>query len=345
MNYNSKRSYDDELDEILKGVSRSFYLTLRFLPREIRPQVCIAYLIARASDTIADTCAIPAQNRVQYLTMLRERINGNITKEFENVVSELKEIQDSRCSEFERRLLNNIDQTISVMESFDEADIELIRAVIRNITTGQELDLRRFLNSNSNNIICLNSDKELDEYTYFVAGCVGEFWTKICLKKHLFADSINETLLIENGINYGKGLQLINILRDLPSDLKTGRCYIPVEMLKKHNLTPYELTKPENEKKFRPLYNLYINRAYSFLNCGSDYIKMIPQASARLKIATSFPLLIGFKTLGKLSTENVLNPDIKIKISRHSVWSSVILLILAYPFEPLFRRFISQKSS
>lgn len=344
MNGQNKYSYNDELDEILKGVSRSFYLTLHFLPREIRPQVCIAYLIARASDTIADTYAIPAQNRIEYLIALKNRIDGKNIKEFENVVSEFKKIKDSRCAESERRLLNNIDRIISVMESFDETDIELIHAVIRNITTGQELDLKRFSNSNFNHITCLSSDRELDEYTYFVAGCVGEFWTKICRNKLIYSAETNENLFIENGINYGKGLQLINILRDIPSDLKIGRCYIPVEMLNKHNLTPYDLTKPENEEKFRPLYNFYINRAYSFLNCGSDYIKMIPRTFARLRIATSFPLIIGFKTLDKLLKENVLNPDVKIKISRSSVWGSVIFSILTYPFEPSFRRFISQKS-
>ena len=40
---------------ILKSVSRSFYLTIKFLPRPLREPVSLAYLLARATDTMADT--------------------------------------------------------------------------------------------------------------------------------------------------------------------------------------------------------------------------------------------------------------------------------------------------
>ena len=43
------------LNGLLQGVSRSFYLTLRVLPGSIRPQIGLAYLLARTTDTIADT--------------------------------------------------------------------------------------------------------------------------------------------------------------------------------------------------------------------------------------------------------------------------------------------------
>jgi hypothetical protein len=43
-----------EFQALLKQVSRSFYLTLRVLPRSIRMPIGIAYL-PRASDTIAVT--------------------------------------------------------------------------------------------------------------------------------------------------------------------------------------------------------------------------------------------------------------------------------------------------
>ena len=42
------------LTGVLKEVSRSFYLSLRFLPGGFRAPVSLGYLLARASDTIAD---------------------------------------------------------------------------------------------------------------------------------------------------------------------------------------------------------------------------------------------------------------------------------------------------
>lgn len=42
------------LDHLLSAVSRSFYLSMRFLPREMRPGVAVGYLLARATDTVAE---------------------------------------------------------------------------------------------------------------------------------------------------------------------------------------------------------------------------------------------------------------------------------------------------
>ncbi|MCX7825074.1 MAG: squalene/phytoene synthase family protein, partial [Verrucomicrobiae bacterium] len=52
---------------LLKEVSRSFYLTLRVLPGALRPAISLAYLLARASDTIADTKVVPREKRRQHL--------------------------------------------------------------------------------------------------------------------------------------------------------------------------------------------------------------------------------------------------------------------------------------
>src|SRR5580765_8765105 len=65
---------------LLKNVSRSFYLTLRALPGEIRAQIGLAYLLARATDTIADTEIIPIAQRLDALQALRERILGSTEK-------------------------------------------------------------------------------------------------------------------------------------------------------------------------------------------------------------------------------------------------------------------------
>ncbi len=55
------------LTDLLKQTSRSFYLTLRVLPGAIRPQIGLAYLLARTADTIADTELVPAEQRIDAL--------------------------------------------------------------------------------------------------------------------------------------------------------------------------------------------------------------------------------------------------------------------------------------
>src|SRR6266576_3062503 len=65
------------LGPLLKEVSRSFYLTLRVLPARIRPQISLAYLLARTTDTIADTNAASVEIRLEVLRALRQRILGS----------------------------------------------------------------------------------------------------------------------------------------------------------------------------------------------------------------------------------------------------------------------------
>jgi len=54
------------------------------------------------------------------------------------------------------------------------------------------------------------------------------------------------------GIRFGKALQYTNILRDVPKDLRIGRCYFPSELLSRHGLQAGELLKPENAARARP---------------------------------------------------------------------------------------------
>jgi phytoene/squalene synthetase len=64
------------LGPLLKGVSRSFYLTLRVLPSGMRDPIGLAHLSARAADTIADTSLIPPGQRLELLLSLRSQVNG-----------------------------------------------------------------------------------------------------------------------------------------------------------------------------------------------------------------------------------------------------------------------------
>src|ERR1051325_2971090 len=218
----------NSFNPLLKDVSRSFYLTLRVLPRKVRRQIGLAYLLARTTDTIADTELVPVERRLDALHALRARILGlsehpldfseftsncsSRRKEALNQKSEIRN-QKSEIKEAERVLLEKCEAAIALLSTLSAADKKLVQAVLDTITSGQELDLRRFTGASAERIIALRTDDELDDYTYRVAGCVGEFWTKIC-RAHLFPRAaLDEARLVADGVRFGKGLQLENILR------------------------------------------------------------------------------------------------------------------------------------
>ncbi|MBI2949509.1 MAG: squalene/phytoene synthase family protein [Verrucomicrobia bacterium] len=322
------------LEDLLKDVSRSFYLTLRVLPSAIRPQIGLAYLLARAADTIADTDIIPVVGRLSALQGFRKILVGSESGEFR--ADEF--IAAHQVSAAERLLLRRIDEALQALERFDSTDQRLIRDVLQTITSGQELDLQRFAYASSNCVIPLKTDAELDDYTFRVAGCVGEFWTRMC-RRHIFpADSIDAADLIANGIRFGKGLQLINILRDLPADLRRGRCYLPQAQLSEMDLKPQEMLAPESENRLRPLYDDYLDRAEAHLAAGWYYTNTLPRRAVRVRLACAWPILIGRKTLAKLRSGRILDPARPIKIRRQEVWSLVARSVVTYPFARVWRR-------
>lgn len=318
---------------LLQNVSRSFYLTLRVLPASVRPQIGLAYLLARTTDTIADTELVSLGKRFEALQALRESILGSRLQPVN-----FGELARNQGKPAERLLLEQTEQNVALVQNFDSNDQKLIREVLDTITGGQELDLRRFQRASAENIVALQSDSELDDYTYRVAGCVGQFWTRLC-RAHLFAEvPLDEPTFLADGVRFGKGLQLVNILRDLPVDLRNGRSYLPAGALAGAGLSPADLLKKENEPKLRPVYAKYLDIAAGHLQAGWTYTNTVPWRCARVRLACAWPLLIGVETLELLRARNVLDPEHRIKVSRSRVRVILMRSILAYPWSPAWRK-------
>lgn len=338
----------DLLNDMLKDVSRSFYLTLRVLPGSIRRPIGLAYLLARTTDTIADTELVPVEDRLVALEALRDRILGGPGatldfSRFEVAVPGQPSAGSGRASQDpERVLLRRNDEALRALDELTPLDRQLVRDVLATITSGQVLDLRRFATASADRIVALSSDAELEDYTYRVAGCVGEFWTRMC-RAHLFPDGpVDDTFLRRNGVRFGQGLQLVNILRDLPRDLRQGRCYLPAERLAQGGLSPAQLLDPAAIEGFRPLYLEYVTHAEGLLADGWAYTNALPRKQARVRLACALPILIGVKTLRRLRDGNVLDASRRIKISRAEVRRLMLALVWCYPrpraWEGLFAR-------
>ena len=284
---------------ILKSVSRSFYLTIRLLPRPFREPVSLAYLLARATDTIADTAEIPGASRLTTLLALDRVISGEL--DFEAVAEPLRDFAARQSDHHERNLIENLRVCIERLAAMESADRDDIRAVLQTIVRGQELDLRRFGDPAS--VVSLQSAAELDEYTYLVAGCVGDFWTKLGFR-HLrgFAHrSPNE--MSQLGIEYGKGLQLINVLRDTGADLQTGRRYLPANEL---------AAAPAAD-----VFSRWLTKAEEQLTSGIEYCSAL--TNWRVRFATVLPALIGARTLALLREAGAEAWSRKIKVPRKEV--------------------------
>jgi farnesyl-diphosphate farnesyltransferase len=314
----------DELrGPVLRSVSRSFYLSLRLLPNALRDPLSLAYLLARATDTLADTAEAPVALRTEALRNLAAAIQGSVP--MEAMVPLRESFAPLQESESERALIRRLPSLLEWLEALPAADRNEVRLVLAKINRGQTLDLERF--GETGEARALANAGELDEYTYLVAGCVGEFWTRLCFTHVRNFSDRSEDEMRDFGVRYGQGLQLVNILRDAGTDLRQGRCYFPADELQSLGLAPAEILR--DPPRVEPLMKKWREKAEQGIQAGIEYASAI--RNRRVRFATALPALIGARTLALLREAGAEALLRKIKVPRVEVRKMILSAALASP--------------
>lgn len=267
-------------EEILRRTSRSFHLTIRLLPRVLRGDVALTYLLARAMDTLADSSTADPAERLALLRSARASLDRPAIAGYR-----AEEWEKFQRDPAERRLLGLLPALWSRLPAGKD---RLVPDVLGHILEGQIFDLERF----GPGAPPLTGE-ELERYTWLVAGSVGEFWTDLCAARlGDFARAPLETMR-RRGARYGQALQLVNVLRDRRMDAALGRVYV---------------TDDEAPR--------WTAQAGAWLGEGAAYCADL--RSGRLRYATLLPALLGWRTLSLSSrqTPGLLTP---VKVPRHEV--------------------------
>ena len=306
---------DALLGDLLRRVSRSFYLSLAILPRDVREPIGLAYLLARAADTVADTRLIERAARVTHLATLRAAYAGEST----DVAAVATACAPHQAQAAERALLERVGDALHRVFGLPPADQDRVRTVLATITDGMLFDLAHFPGEDAAGLAALESVDDLDRYTYLVAGCVGEFWTALHVA-HRPRLRGWDAAMTARGVRFGKALQLTNVLRDVPSDLAHGRCYLPARELAVLGLVPRDLLDPAAARRARPLLRALLTAALEHYDEGWRYTLAIPRREWRMRLACAWPLLIGLATLGAIASHpDPLATAQPIKVSRATV--------------------------
>jgi len=288
------------LDPILRGVSRSIFLTLRVAPAATRRQLGVAYLFCRAADTIADTKLLSQESRLDDLRRFRSQFEAEEPQRDEvRSISERTGAPQSIPEE--QALLARLEECFEVFARLDSQDRALVRKLVTTLTRGMAMDLERFPPEESGEVAALPSDSDLDLYTYYVAGCVGEFWTDLQATHLRSLSGWDLTSMREKGIRFGKGLQMTNILRDVDRDLAIGRSYFPQPRLAEAGVTAEDIHRGQRRERLKPLLDDYLHLTLRYYRDGWEYTLAIPRRLPRLRLACVWPLLIGLRTLARLA--------------------------------------------
>lgn len=300
-------------DDLLRSVSRSFYLSLRFLPASMRAPVSLAYLLARYGDTLADAPGLSRELRLASLRDLRRAVGG----EGEGLAD------GAACAERiahpgERILVLRADEILASFRALAPEPRALVADVLLTILEGQGWDVTAF---DDGPAACATGD-ELLLYAHRVAGCVGEFWTKTAFAAlgDRFADPDKSAMMLDAGRKLGQALQLVNILRDLHEDLPRGRCYLPADELRAAGWSGEGAPSPD---AMAPVFDRWLGICRSFLEEADSYVGAVREP--RVRFCTRLPKLLAAETarlLGEAGAEGAMRR--RIKIPRSAVWRSAL---------------------
>ncbi|MEY2620713.1 MAG: All-trans-phytoene synthase [Pseudomonadota bacterium] len=321
---------------LLQQVARSFALSVRVLPDVLRRPVALGYLLARASDSIADSIDHLSSDgsstdlRLQALNELHRAIQTVAAGEAPPLALQAT----MQCLEgvpeaAERALLRRLPDCLLGLSHLSQDDRRLLARVCDTIISGQQLDLNRF-GGGPTTLRALDDEAQYNDYTWRVAGCVGLFWTDLAEAHVPDWRQADLAAMQEAGCRYGMGLQRLNLLRDSAHDLAQGRCYWPRSQLALVGLDASKLALAVAGRdaavlaQMAPCLNDSMDKIRSDLTLGLAYALAV--RPWRLRLASALPALIGLRTLQALERAGPMALTEPVKVPR--AWVRGLLMRL-----------------
>lgn len=328
-----------DTETLLKHTSRSLYLSVQMLPAAMRPAFSVAYLLCRYADTIADTHLLPTDRRLYWI----ERFPELIQKENPLEAAQLaREISGGSENPYEAELIKHLIPCLNLFRQIAAPQQVIIMDVVQAVCEGMRMDLQTFPAEPQPEPAALSRPQELEHYCRLMGGKPGLFWSRLIY--HTQSVSMPEDQFYELGQHIGDSLQIVNILRDLPKDLRLGRCYFPQTDLDEAGLSARDLLDPQNASRFEPVKQKWIRWGLSRLESASPYFQELSRLHPGQRAAVAWPVLWTADTLYKVYKEpDLLNASHRVKISRGTIYATMLLTPPVLLSNTLFSGWLKRK--
>jgi farnesyl-diphosphate farnesyltransferase len=326
-----------DLDKLLKSNARSLYLSAKILPRSIRKAFYCGYLLCRAADTIADTELIAQQKRLELIKnfpKLIEKRDKKLIAQFKEAVPEKANIRHA-----EKTLLDNIDLCLKEYVTLGKKHKKMILDVAGAVCRAMEWDLSFFPSEDAGLLKAVPNDDLTIEYCSNMGAEPGAFWARLLL------DGKKDEEFLDNAKRIGSALQITNILRDIPEDLRIGRCYLPITDLSFNNLMPQDLLEKKSYKKFRPVIYKWINWGVDNMLAAPYFFDKIAKKRFGARASVAWPVIWSLDTFYLLATaKNLLDKNMRIKIQQKTIYLTMLLSPLFCCSNFIFRLLVNYKA-
>jgi farnesyl-diphosphate farnesyltransferase len=210
-----------QIADLLQKTSRTFALTIPFLPDPTRAEVSIAYLLFRIIDTFEDATRWPAPRRIETLTRFME-LCDQPPKASAALVEDCERDPPLEHAGY-RELLGKIPLVLKAFQDLRPGARAPIRRHLGRSAEGMKGFVARGEGLHG---LELETVDDLRDYCYAVAGIVGEMLTELFLLGRPELSAVAEDLR-NRAAEFGEGLQLVNILKDAGRDALESRVYLP----------------------------------------------------------------------------------------------------------------------
>ncbi len=300
----------------LKGVSRTFALTIPLLPTDLRDWVGNAYLLCRIADTIEDDPKMSVEQKVTHLSRFIEMLSSPIS--LDEWTKEICKLTDESARIPEKILMHDIPLVVGRYYSYPSSIQQILRHGVTIMCRGMS-QIDRWKK--------INTLEEVDDYCYSVAGVVGE------ILLYLFAEHserINKELpeMKALAVSFGEALQLTNILKDVWDDSKRGVKWLPIP--------------EENEDTKKLETRKYVSIAYGHALQALEFIKLIPRTEAGIRNFCLVAAEMCVLTLKNIYKKPLFKEPSEIKIS-HSDVRMILIITRLFSRSNLMLDFIFKK--
>ncbi len=313
---------------LLKGVSRTFALTIPELPYPLSRIVSNGYLLCRIVDTIEDEPALSLAQKRHYCEMFAAVTKGEASAQ--NFSAALYPQLSGATLIAERKLIKHTAEVIEILQGFSESQRKTITQCIDIMSTGMA-EFQQLSNANG-----LHNIAALDRYCYYVAGVVGEMLTR------LFCDyspgiAKRDTQLMALAVSFGQGLQMTNILKDVWDDLENGICWLPQDVFKQAGFDLQKLSPGNYQKEFGAGLEQLISIASEHLEKALQYTLLIPRQETGIRNFCLWAIGMAVLTLRKINQHRDFTTGTQVKISRRSVKATVLTSRIAASHNHMLR--------
>jgi farnesyl-diphosphate farnesyltransferase len=299
---------------LLKGVSRTFALTIPQLPAVLRKVVSNAYLLCRTMDTIEDEPSLsPAQKRdfgQQFVSVVAGESSS------QRFAAELSPLLSSSTIPEEHELIQMMPQVISITLSFNESQRAALQTCVRIMSEGM-VEFQHMHTAHG-----LANLAQLDRYCYYVAGVVGEMLTQLfCDYSPAIAKHRNKLMIL--AVSFGQGLQMTNILKDIWDDKRRDACWLPRDIFSAAGFDLQELAPGHYHDSFGQGLAHLVGIAHAHLKDALAYTLLIPKNETGIREFCLWAIGMAMLTLRKINRHRDFANGQQVKISRRSVKATI----------------------